>query len=140
MIKISNELKTKLLAVQSSEEAAALVKADGQEISAKETARLWEEIGKYREQDDQLLSLDELEAVSGGADRDWVDDGCAATVEPNSWCSSNDACIWDDVTYDKEPISLCDNCKQSYVYEAYYGANYTYWVCPRCGFEKRRPY
>ena len=30
------------------------------------------------EKDGTDLSTDELEAVSGGADRDWLTDGCAA--------------------------------------------------------------
>ena len=140
MISVTKELKAKLFAAESAEEAAGLVKSDGQEITPEDAARLWAEIEKLRDQNGKALSMDELEAVSGGADRDWTTDGCAATVEPHSWCDSNDGCIWNEVTYDNEPIALCDNCGQSYVYEAYYGAQYTYWKCPRCGFEKRRPY
>ena len=57
------------------------------------------------------LSLDELEAVSGGADRNWVTEGCAATVEYGSWCGSNDKCMVLDVTYDFQPTEhLCPNC------------------------------
>ena len=64
-----------------------------------------------KRQTDKELSLDELEAVSGGADRNWVTDGCAATVEYGSWCDSNDKCIVWDVTYEFQPTGhLCPNC------------------------------
>ena len=108
---MTNELKSKLLAAQSAEEVAALVKADGQEITAEDAGHLWEEIKKCREQDGRQLSLDELESVSGGADRNWVTDGCAATMEYGSWCDSNDKCIVWDVTYEFQPTGhLCPNC------------------------------
>ena len=35
---------------------------------------------------DKELSLDELEAVSGGVNRDYNKHGCAATVEAGSGC------------------------------------------------------
>ena len=72
MLHLTNELKAKLLAAQSEEEAAELVKADGQEITAEESAQLWEEISCMREKDGKELSLDELEAIGGGEDRDWL--------------------------------------------------------------------
>ena len=49
--------------------------------------------------DNEELDLEELDAVSGGADRDWRKDGCAATCEWDSWCGSNDNCVIFDVTY-----------------------------------------
>ena len=44
MIIITKELKAKLLAAKSAEEAAGLLKADGREITAEEAEKLWEEI------------------------------------------------------------------------------------------------
>ena len=44
MINITSELKAKLLAAQNLAEMAALVKADGQEITAGEAEKLWDEI------------------------------------------------------------------------------------------------
>ena len=83
-----------------------------------------------------------MESVSGGADRDWLTDGCAATVEPNSWCGSDDACwIW-DVTYDHEPANInCPNCKSfMYVNWVDYSTNPSddvfHYKCKNCGFEK----
>ena len=79
------------------------------ESKAEEAAQLFEkaQAGKTGRE----LSLDELEAVSGGADRNWVTEGCAGTVEYGSWCGSNDKCIVWDVTYDFQPTgNLCPNC------------------------------
>ena len=110
MINITNERKAKLLAAQSEEEVTELLKADGQEIPPEGAARLWEEIKKARKQNGKELSPDELEAVSGGADRDWLEVGCAATVEPGSWCGSNDWCAIIDVTYVNSPNRVCPYC------------------------------
>lgn len=48
----------------------------------------------------EKLDLEELDAVSGGADRDWKEDGCAASCEWTSWCCSDDLCSVFDVTHD----------------------------------------
>ena len=42
MLNITNELKAKFLAAQNAEEAAALVKSNGQEITSEDAAHLWE--------------------------------------------------------------------------------------------------
>ena len=64
----------------------------------------------------QALDDDELDAVSGGTLRDYYGDcindayrdiyggqngfpNCAATVEEDSWCWSNDACLEEAVVY-----------------------------------------
>ena len=78
MINITKELIAKLLAAQDVNEVTALLKAEGQGISPEDAERLWEEILRKREKDGKELSLDELEAVSGG--RDYETEGCAATV------------------------------------------------------------
>ena len=108
---ITNELREKLLTADSAEKVAELLKADGQEVEPDDVEKLWTEVTKKRQKDDRELSVDELEAVSGGADRNWVTDGCAATVEYRSWCDSNDKCIVWDVTYEFQPTGhLCPNC------------------------------
>ena len=110
MLNITNELKAKLLAVQSAEEAAALMKADGQEITAEDAAKLWEEIERKRDSDGKELSPDELDAVSGGG-RNWLFDGCAATVEEGSDCWGTDGgCFLHNISYDYFNASLkCPN-------------------------------
>ena len=107
MLQMTNELKAKLLDAKSAGEVTALVKAAGQEITAEDAAHLWEEISRKRGQDGKELSLDELEAVSGGS-RNWAEYSCQATVEDDSWCWSNDACWYDDVVY--EDFNAAEKC------------------------------
>ena len=85
--------------------------------------RVWEEAQKHRSGKAEKLDLSELESVSGGKDRDWINDGCAATCEEDSWCWSNDRCdIW-DVTYDR----FWECCPDGHPH------NYVDNVCTRCG-------
>ena len=65
-MKITNELREKLLTAKSAEEAAELLRAGGQEVGPNDVEKLWAEITKHREQEGKELSLDELDAVSGG--------------------------------------------------------------------------
>ena len=66
----------------------------------------------------------------------------AASVEPKSWCDSNDSCIWWDVTYDHEPANvICPKCGAfMYVNWVDYDpnpSNDTYhYKCKNCGTEK----
>lgn len=137
---MNEALKSRLLGAENAEQAADILKEAGQTVTAEDIAHLWDEISSYRK--DKELSLDELEAVSGGADRDWLTDGCAATVEPKSWCDSNDSCIWWDVTYDHEPANvICPKCGAfMYVNWVDYDpnpSNDTYhYKCKNCGTEK----
>ena len=110
MAEFSDELRSKFLRARSAEEAAELLKADGQaEVDA---ARVWDELTRRREADGLTLSPDELEAVSGGYDRDWLTEGCAATVQYGSWCGSNDNCIFFSVTYEHAQSQYtCPYCK-----------------------------
>ena len=109
------ELIKKAMEAGSPEEIMEFVRAAGEEITAEEAEHIFKKAQEKKA--DKELSLDELEAVSGGADRNWVTDGCAATVEYKSWCDSNDSCAIFDVTYDYEPThTLCPNCgKHMYI-------------------------
>ncbi|MBQ7719018.1 MAG: hypothetical protein IJT56_00410, partial [Clostridia bacterium] len=100
----TKELKEKLIAAKSVGELEELVRSSDAEIGEDELEHLWEEIGRARDKKDRELSLDELEAVDGGffiggEERDYLTDGCAETVEPGSWCGSNDRCYCFDVNY-----------------------------------------
>ena len=133
---MKEELKPKLLQAKSAEEVAGLLKNAGMDES--KAAQLLKEIQKGWEQDGKELSLDELETVSGGADRDWLKEGCAATVEAGSWCGTNDSCVWIDVQYDHPPVKdLCPQCGgQMYMDQVEYeskGNAYYYRKCLRCG-------
>ena len=111
MADITNELKEKLLAAQSAEEVAKILKAEGREVTAENAARLWEEIRRDRELNSKELSPDELAAFSAGEDRDWLRDGCAATVEGESDCWGTDLCGQWPVTYKHAPTRRkCKDC------------------------------
>lgn len=69
------------------------------ELPAELTAKLEELKSKAAERETRKLSVDELDAVSGGS-RNWASYGCQATVEDGSWCWSNDSCWYDDVVYE----------------------------------------
>ena len=57
-------------------------------------------MAKERTELKEKLSKEELDAVSGGADRNYKKQGCATTVEFGSHCWSNDQCAFVSVIYD----------------------------------------
>ena len=118
MADITNEMKEKLLVAKSAEEAAALLTESGvDETTAK---HLWEELNRKREANGGKLSLDELEAVSGGADRDWLTEGCAnLTTTSYCWTGLDYCDLW-DVTYTHEPFAYpCRYCgRDNAMYQA----------------------
>ena len=118
---ISNETKEKLIAAQTLEEVKGLLKDE----PGLDPVKVYEEINKHRHADATKLDLEELDAVSGGADRDWEKDGCAATCEWNSWCGSNDFCNLWDVTYDNFWAKCPDG--HEHVLDIFS-------VCTRCGY------
>ena len=105
----------------------AEVKSILPDASASDSEKIWAEIERHRSNKSEKLDLDELDSVSGGADRDWKRDGCAATCENKSWCWSNDFCMVWDVTYDNYWVCCPDG--HDHVYE---GTR----VCVRCGYER----
>ena len=96
-------------------------------ISDSDSEKIWEEIERHRSNASEKLDLDELDSVSGGADRDWATQGCAATVEVGSWCWSNDHCAIFDVTYD----NLWSTCPDGHPHE-FSDED----ICVRCGIRK----
>ena len=125
----------KLKNAKTPEEITEIMGKEGAAVSPEEAERVF--LKRQRSQDREL-SLEELDAVAGGADRDWLTDGCAATVEPDSWCGSDDACVWDDVTYDHEPVAVCPECG-AYMYEAYSWER-VYYKCSACDHWEYRKY
>ena len=137
------ELKKMTLAAASAEEIMEIMKASGEEITAEAAAQLFEKA--QAKKTDKELSLDELEAVSGGADRNWVTDGCAATVEYGSWCGLNDDCCEWWVTYDFGPTStLCPNCGKNMYFQDRICYEHLKWEdqyrCKFCGCVKSDTY
>ena len=103
---LNDLLKEKLIKSDSLEEVKECL-SDRPDLDAE---RIWQEIEKHRSWKNEKLDLDEHDAVSGGADRDWVKDGCAATCEASSWCWSNDLCaIWDAPTIISGPNAQMGN-------------------------------
>ena len=135
MINMTTELKEKILVAKSVEEIAALLKEAG--IDETQAERLWAEVEHKRKADGENLSLDELEAVSGGA-RDWAKDGCASTVEPGSWCWSNDQCKAVEEFYDNAPVSYnCPKCGMYFykeIRESDSSSKPVYYVCKVCNY------
>ena len=80
---ITNELREKLLTADSAEKVAELLKADGQEVEPNDVEKLWAEVTKYRQKDDRKLSVDELDAVSGGVF--WLGDDAPDGHELGCW-------------------------------------------------------
>ena len=133
MAELSNDLIAKLKKAQNPEEVAELLKADGHD--EEDAEKIWGELEKMHAEENQELSLDELDAVAGG--RDWLKKGCAATVEPGSNCWGTDGgCKIMNIKYDNKP---CDQCCM------FCGARYTafmvrkdgfqYYACRECGAE-----
>ena len=118
---MNNDLKAKLATANSLEEVRTILGDD----SGVNAEQLWKEIENHRSSRSEKLDLGELDAVSGGADRDWQKEGCAATAEPASWCWSNDQCLVFDVTYDNFWVTCPDG--HEHVFKNY--------ICQRCGFE-----
>lgn len=138
---ITSELKEKLLAAKSVEDIAALLKEAG--VDETQAERLWAELEHKRETCGKELNLDELETISGGK-RDWVKDGCAATVEPDSWCWSDDDCLAIDEHYANAPVrETCPQCGM-YFYEEIRKTSSkpypVYYVCKACKFTRLSNY
>ena len=136
MANLTNELKAKLLAAQSAEEVAALLKDGG--VDEPTAERIWAELTHKWEEDGKELSLDELAAVSGGDDRDYLKYGCAATVEPSSDCYGTDYCSLWPVTYIHYPTQhICPNCGRNLcsweTESSFWSETYFYFVCSGCG-------
>ncbi len=95
-MEITKELREKLLNANSEEEVKALL---GDAVKEEEAAAIWKEIEALKAAPDlKKMDDDELEAVSGGADRDYLKDGCLSSTN-DSWCWANDTCDRFWITY-----------------------------------------
>ena len=91
--------------------------------------QVWKEIENHRSNKSDKLDLKELDEVSGGYDRDWLKDGCAATCDRDSWCWSNDQCAVWDVTYNHFWDVCPDGHKHIFEND----------ICIRCGYSYSNP-
>ena len=123
---ISDELKVKIKTAYNAQEVAGLLRDAGADESIAE--QVWQEIIRHR--DDKELSLDELEAVSGG-NRNAATEGCAATVEADSNCVFTDFCSIVFTLYDVAPVNgNCTQCGAAPVYNDVVRGDF---FCSRCG-------
>ena len=132
------ELTKKAMKAASAEEVMEIVRAAGEEITAEEAKQFFEKVQERKT--DKALSLDELDAVTGGEEfslvrwgitfRDYSREGCAATVEPDSHCWGTDGgCIAVDRVYSHKPIWVkCPDCGV-YLYKS----GESYGRCIVCG-------
>ena len=91
--------------------------------------------------DEQELDMDALDTVSGGSwynpydwggeERDYLTQMCAATVEVNSCCSSNDGCFVWSVRYAHKPYKYFFTCTRGHR-EVYMANCDSYIECPIC--------
>ena len=105
-----DEIKKNLYEADSPKEIQEILSGLGFESSDEEAARLFEEIQLFHSSETEVLSEDELAAISGG--RDYAKDGCAATVEPGSDCWGEDGgCVAIHYSYSHPPIAYrCKKC------------------------------
>ena len=95
-MEITKELKEKLLKANSEEEVKALL---GDAVKEEDVTKIWKEIEAHKADPDlKKVDDDELEAVNGGADRDYLKDGCSSSTN-DSWCWYNDNCTKFWTTY-----------------------------------------
>ena len=126
------ELRGKLIRAGNLEEVRAIL---GPNAKKAEIDRAWREIEAHRPADGlETVDDDELEAVSGGADRDWEKEGCSATVEEGSHCWSDDYCIWVDVTYSNyDPCPKGGNHDWKKITKYEFNLPQYYIQCKKCG-------
>ena len=138
------ELEKKAIEAASAEEVMEIVRAAGEEITAEEAKQFFEKVQERKT--DKALSLDELDAVTGGEEfslvrwgitfRDYSQEGCAATVEPGSDCWGTDGgCDLCNIEYTNLPNCNCFKCgRYSAIRTAYCSYLWTTTVqCRYCG-------
>ena len=124
--KLNAEVKQDILEANSIGEVKTLLDSQGFTVDDEEAEKILRNVHKERLAEAEI-SLEEMELITGGA-RDYVQEGCAATVEPGSRCNTNDNCALTWVTYiNKVSNWICQECGadlgQTHVHE---------FICPRC--------
>ena len=142
------EIRARLQKAANLDEVKAILTEAGTDYTPEEAERILQEIEHHRPSDKRKLDPDEMDAVAGGADRNWVDDGCAATCEDGSHCWTSDKCYWLDVTYNEFHDACVDGGHHDYVFlrqqalpsgntssgTVYF--NYNIYECSKCGKSK----
>ncbi len=87
---ITSEIKAELLKAQNPAQVMDILTRSGQECSTEDAEQIWQEIEHHKVDYREEISLDELEAVSGGEDRDFMARRCGTTVGRNDMCLMGD--------------------------------------------------
>ena len=137
-MEITKELKKKLLGANSEEEVKALL---GDAVKEEDVTKIWKEIEAHKADPDlKKVDDDELEAVNGGADRDYLKDGCSSSTN-DSWCWYNDNCseIWTTYSnYDPCPKGGIHEWKAKGIPD---GVRWKkIYICQKCKAEKKANY
>ena len=120
----TTETRAKLENAKNIEEVKAILAEAGTAYTPEEADHILHEIERRKQDGKRKLDQAEMDAVAGGADRNWAKDGCAATCEWGSWCGSNDYCYLFSVTYDDYYITCPDGHQHEFKDK----------VCQRCGY------
>ena len=136
---ISDEALRARLADKDPAQAAELAAEHGYEVTGDELIAAKKELCRSDSAEVVELDLADMDNAAGGS-RDWVTQGCAATVEYGSACWSNDNCLLLDVTYTHAPSYYkCENCGNTMFRDKSYvdhGMPKIRYQCPNCGAER----
>ena len=129
------EMRAKLMRAKDQKEVRALL---GSKATEEEIQQVWQEIQRHRPAEGlEAVDDDELTAVSGGFDRDYPTQGCAATVEEGSHCWSDDKCNYLDVTYGNyDPCPNGGNHDWKRKKKTVWGVTEVYNQCSKCKKEE----
>jgi hypothetical protein len=123
--KLNADAKRELFKANTAEEVKGVLDRHGFTLGDEEPHRILKDIQRERISRAEL-SAEELEAAQGG--RDYLHEGCAATVEKGSLCLVNDACNATWVAYTNKVTGYkCTFCD---VYVAEINSNL--FECPKC--------
>ena len=121
---LKEKMRTKLINATDIEEVKAVLSEMQIDHTPEIAEHILQEFKRRRTEGKRKLDQAEMDAVAGGADRNWAKDGCAATCEWGSWCGSNDYCYLFSVTYDDYYITCPDGHQHEFKDK----------VCQRCGY------
>lgn len=129
-----SELEKRLAKAGSVEEVKTIVEGHNEKISDEDAKILYNKIKSVDKDAVVELSVNELDAVSGG-NRDYMKDGCKATVEVGSNCLGNDYCALFTTWYIHQPEETCPKCGRGMGWSKS-GSLYHIIKCPNCGHWK----
>ena len=129
----SIEIRAKLSNAKNIDDVKAILAESGEKVTPEDTERIWQELEHHRPSGKRKLDQDEMDAVAGGTlfkERDWIKEGCAATVESDpALCWESDVCILFWEKYD----NFWATCPDGTPHENIYDKKTTWYICRKCG-------